>query len=170
MSQAQAPAELRGAGGAGPAAMALQAALWLLLGGWLGSWGAFAMLVAPAAFRVLPTGLAGDLISPLLGALHLAGAAAGLALALLARVLARGRLAIALPLALSALCLISHFGVTPQLAELRAATFGGSGSEALAARFQRLHGLSMLLFSAVTLGALVLVGVHARADVRARRR
>jgi hypothetical protein len=149
-------------------AAGLQAALWLLLGGWLGSWGAFAMLVAPAAFRVLPTGLAGDLVAPLLAALHLGGAASGLALALLAWVLARGRLAIALPLALSALCLISHFGVTPQIAELREAV-RGAGSEAAAARFQRLHGLSMLLFSAVSLGALVLAGLHARADVRSRR-
>jgi hypothetical protein len=155
-------------GGSDLGAAALRAALWLLLGGWVGSWGAFAMLVAPAAFRVLPTPLAGELVSPVLAALHLGGAGAGLALALLGRVLGRGRVAIALPLLLSALCLISHFGVTPQIAELREAAFGATGSEAVAARFQRLHGLSMLLFSAVLAGALVLVGLHARADVRAR--
>jgi len=125
------------------------------------------MLVAPAAFRVLPTRLAGELVSPVLAELHLAGASAGLGLALLGRVLGRGRVAIALPLLLSALCLISHFGVTPQIAELREAAFGGPGSEAVAARFQQLHGLSMLLFSAVVAGALGLVGLHARADVRA---
>jgi hypothetical protein len=163
------PAAWAGGGGSELGAAALRAALWLLLGGWVGSWVCFAMLVAPAAFRVLPTRLAGELVSPVLGGLHLAGAGAGVALALLAGVLRRGRVALALPLLLSALCLASHFGVTPAVAELRAATFGGAGSEEIAARFQRLHSISMLLFGAVLAGTLVLVGLHARADVRGRR-
>ena len=36
----------------------LRAALWLVLGGWVGSWACFGLVVAPNAFRVLPSEVA----------------------------------------------------------------------------------------------------------------
>ncbi len=49
----------------------LRTALWLLLGGWVGSWACFGLVVVPAAFQVLPsTELAGKLVGPVLGTLR----------------------------------------------------------------------------------------------------
>jgi len=144
---------------------ALRAAHWLLLGGWLGSWSVFALTVAPTAFRVLPSPeIAGSLVSPVLAALHLYGAAAGLGLALLARPLGRGAALIVAPLLLSALCLFSHFGVSAQIAALGDVAFGPEGSTELAERFGRLHRLSMGIFGAVLLSTLGLVSAHAWSD------
>lgn len=143
----------------------LRSLLWLLLGGWVGSWLLFALVVAPTAFRVLPsTPVAGSLVGPVLDALHLYGAAAGLALAVLALLLRRGWLRIALPLAMSAACLISQFGVSAALAEIRDQAFGPGGSEMVAAHFTRLHRISMTIYSVVLLGALALVALHAASD------
>ena len=72
-----------GTSGTAAGGTATRTALWLLLGGWFGSWFSFGVLVAPLAFRLLPTTeIAGKLIGPVLTALHLYGAAAGLGLAL----------------------------------------------------------------------------------------
>jgi hypothetical protein len=144
---------------------ALRTALWLLLGGWVGSWGLFGLVVARVTFQVLPsTELAGKVVAPVLTALHLYGAAAGIALAGLAWLLGRGRLRVALPLLLAAACLYSQFGVSAEIAEIRGGAFGPEGSEALAARWNALHRLSMGIFLAVSLCVLWLVGLHARSD------
>jgi hypothetical protein len=146
----------------------LRGLLWLLLGGWIGSWLLFALVVAPTAFRVLPsTAVAGTLVAPVLDALHLYGAAAGLALAALALALRRGALRVALPLSMAAACLYSQFGVTAELAEIRDQVFGPAGNEAIAARFSHLHRLSLGIYSAVLLAALALLGLHAVDDTRA---
>jgi hypothetical protein len=145
----------------------LRGALWLLLGGWVGAWLLFGLVVAPAAFRVLPsTEVAGALIGPVLTALHLYGGAAGLALAALARALDRPAWLVALPIAMSATCLASHFGVTAAIAEIRDLAFGPGGSEEVAARFRALHRLSVGLFIAVGVAALALAALHAWADAR----
>ena len=61
----------------------LRSALWLCLGGWVGAYALFAFVVAPTAFRVLSTpGDAGQLVGPVLRALHLYGLGAGAALGL----------------------------------------------------------------------------------------
>ena len=86
--------------------VATRSALWLCLAGWIGGFGLFALVVAPTAFRVLPsTEIAGTLVGPVLEALHLYGAAAGLLLALLAWRLGRGPLLCLLPLVLTVACL-----------------------------------------------------------------
>jgi len=145
----------------------LRGLLWLLLGGWIGSWLLFALVVAPTAFRVLPSAaVAGTLIGPVLDALHLYGAAAGVALAALGRGLRRGTLRVALPLAMAVACLYSQFGVSAELAEIRDQVFGPEGSEQLAARFAHLHRLSMGIYSVVLLAALALLGLHAADDGR----
>jgi len=150
----------RGAGG-----LWLRAISWLLLGGWIGAWVFFAFVVAPTAFRVLPsTQIAGQLIGPVLATLHLSGAAAGVALAALAWGLSRTGVCIWLPLAMSALCLVSHFGVTAQIEAIRPLAFGPEGSPEMAARFQLLHQLSMGIYTAVGLAGFLLVALYARAD------
>jgi len=138
---------------------------WLLLGGWIGAWVLFAFVIAPTAFRVLPsTQVAGLLIGPVLTTLHLYGALAGVALAALAWGLSRTGVYLWLPLSMSALCLMSQYGVTSRIEEIRPLVFGPEGSPELAARFQLLHQLSMGIYTAVGLAAFVLLALHARAD------
>jgi hypothetical protein len=143
----------------------LRAISWLLLGGWIGAWVLFAFVVAPTAFRVLPsTQIAGQLIGPVLTTLHLYAAVAGVALAGLAWGLSRTGVCLWLPLAMSALCLVSQFGVTGHIEAIRPLVFGPQGSPEFAARFQLLHQLSMGIYTVVGLAAFLLVALHARAD------
>ena len=147
------------------AATALRAALWLLLGGWVGSWGCFGLVVAPVAFRVLPTTeLAGELVGPVLAALHLYGLGAGLALAPLARALGRSPLLMLLPLVMAAACAFTHFWLSARIAAIRPLAVGPEGSLEMAARFTQMHQLSMTIFVVVSAAAVVLVLLHAQAD------
>lgn len=167
-SEGRSPSRVGSRTGSALRATAARAALWLLLGGQVGAWVLFGAVVAPVAFRVLPsTGLAGTLVGPVLACLHLYGAAAGVALAGLALGLRRGTTCVVLPLAMSAACLFSHFGVTASIDEIRDLAFGPDGTPEIAARFRRLHQISVTLYLGVGLGALALVGLHARADARA---
>ncbi len=146
---------------------ALRSCLWLLLGGWFGSYLCFGAVVAPTAFAVLPsTELAGELVGPVLTKLHVYGALAGVALALVSRSLGRGPLLVAAPLALSALCLYSHFGVTTALTEIRDLAFGSGGDPEAAARFAALHRVSLAIFIGVGIAVTALIGLQARADAR----
>ena len=146
---------------------ALRTSLWLLLGGWVGAWMFFGAVVAPTAFRTLPsTEIAGTLVGPILTVLHLYGAAAGVGLALLAQGLGRGLLLRTLPLAMSALCLYTHFGVTAEIAEIRDLAFGSGGSSDAAVRFRSLHELSLRIFIGLGVAALGLTGLHSWADTR----
>lgn len=147
------------------AEVTLRSLHWLLLGGWVGSWMFFALVLARLAFRVLPSPeVAGQLIGPTLATLHWYGAFAGLALAGLAALLRRGRLLVALPLVLAVACLVSELGVTPQLAALRDLAFGPDGNVESAAAYRRWHGISMSIFSAVLLGAIGLVVLSTRRE------
>jgi hypothetical protein len=149
---------------------ALRTCLWLLLGGWFGSYLLLGAVIAPAAFAVLPsTELAGELMGLVLTKLHLYGAFAGIALALVSKSLDRGRLLVAAPVALSALCLYSHFGVSAQLAEIRDLAFGPDATAEVAARFGALHRLSLFIFTGVGIAVTALIGFHARADSRTTR-
>ena len=149
----------------GVGAVWLRALSWLVLGGWLGAWVLFAFVIAPTAFRVLPsTEIAGHLIAPVLATLHLYGVVAGLALAALAWGLARTGWCVWLALSMSALCAVSHFGVTAQIEAIRPLVFGPQGSPEVAARFQLLHRISMGIYTCVGLAGFLLVALHARAD------
>jgi len=148
-----------------PDSVALRSLLWLALGGWVGSWGLFALVIARLAFRVLPSPeIAGHLVAPTLEILHWYGALAGAALAVLALVLHRGRLLAVLPLALAAACLVTQLGVTPRMEALHDQAFGPGGSVEAAAEYRRLHGVSMAIFSAVLSGAIALVVLHVRRE------
>lgn len=145
--------------------VAARTALWLLLGGWVGSWASFGLVVAPAVFSGAPES-AGAVIGPVLTALHLYGGVAGLALAGLALARGRGGLLVILPLLMSAVCFVSHFGVSSAIAEMGHRAFGPDASPEAAHRFNQLHRISVGLFLGVGAAALVLVGLHARADAR----
>lgn len=145
----------------------LRASLWLLLGSWIGAWLCFGLVVAPTAFRVLPTlAIAGQLIGPVLSMLHGYGALAGALLALLAWRLGRGRALVLLSLAAGALCALSQLVITPQIEAIRPLAFGPQGSPELAARFHQLHQLSVAIFVAVGITTLMLLAGHVRADLR----
>jgi hypothetical protein len=143
------------------APMLPRAAVWVLLSIWIGGWFVFAFGVTTTAFRVLPSEQAGAVVGPILRGLHLYAAAAGALLAGLATWLRRGRLAVVLPLLLGGLCLVSELVVTARIDALRAQA-GASvvGVES----FHALHRISMGIYTAVGLGALVLLWLHARAD------
>jgi hypothetical protein len=140
-------------------------ALWLLLGGWVGSWASFGLVVAPAVFSGAPED-AGAVIGPVLAALHLYGGAAGIALAGLAWSRERGSLLVVLPLLMSAVCFVSHFGVSGEIAEVGDQAFGAAGDVEAATRFNQLHRVSVWLFLLVGLASLGLLGLHAHADAR----
>ncbi len=140
--------------------------LWVGLGGWIGAMVLFAAVVAPAAFATLPSPeLAGPLVGRVLGVLHLAGAGLGVGLALLAALLGRGRMSVLLAMALAAVCLVSHFGVSAPLSEMR--DLAGADPETVR-RFGTLHRISVSLFGVTLAGALLLAALHARADARER--
>jgi disulfide bond formation protein DsbB len=145
-------------------AAALSGGLWLLLGGWVGAWFLFAFAVAPAAFQVLPAADAGGVVGPVIGALHVYGAIAGIALAWIARALGRGRWHQGLPLLMAGLCLVTEFVLTPQIDGLRDLAFGPEANLEATARWWRLHGISMALYTTVGVLALVLSGLHAWSD------
>jgi MFS-type transporter involved in bile tolerance (Atg22 family) len=149
---------------------ALRTCLWLLLGGWFGSYLLFGAVIAPTAFAVLPSfELAGNLIGLILTKLNLFGALGGVALALVSERLGRGPLLVAAPIALSALCLYSHFGVSSQLTEIRDLAFGLDATAEVTARFDALHRISLSIFIGVGIAVTALIGFHARADSRALR-
>jgi len=144
---------------------ALRTCLWLLLGGWFGSYLLLGAVIAPTAFAMLPsTDLAGKFMGSVLTKLHIYGAFAGIALALVSKSLGRGPVLVTVPIVLSAICLYSHFGVSAQLAEIRNLAFGPDGTADVAARFGELHRRSLALFIGIGIAVTVLIGFHARAD------
>jgi hypothetical protein len=146
----------------------LRASLWLLLGTWIGAWLCFGLVVAPNAFRRLPSiEIAGQLIGPVLDTLHGYGAAAGALLALLAWRLGRGRTLVLLALAAGAACAFSQLVVTPAIDGIRELAFGPQGSPEMAARFQQLHRVSVAIYVAVGFTTLILLAGHVRADLQA---
>ncbi len=145
----------------------LRTCLWLLLGGWFGSYLLFGAVIAPTALAMLSaTELAGKFVGSVLTKLHLYGAFAGIALALASKALGRGPLLVTAPIVLSTLCLYSHFGVSAELAEIRDLSFGPGGTAEAAARFSALHQISLALFIGVGIAVTALIGFHARADSR----
>ncbi len=148
----------------------LRPALWVVLGAWIGALVFFGIGVAPALLTHAPSPLAGELVRATLAALDWSGVVAGLALAVLGALLARGRVATALPLILVLLCLASQLWVAPAIAAVRPTAAENLGREGLATRFRTLHRVSVSLYAATGLGALALVVVHAKreAEIRAR--
>ena len=145
--------------------LALRSSAWLVLGIWTGGWFLFALVVAPTAFRVLPSSqAAGQLVGPVLATLHVYGLAAGLILAAVSLALGRSLWIIGLALLLAAICGFSEFGVTSAIDAVRPAAFGPNAETAAAAEFARLHETSRTLFGLVGAGLVALTVLQTRAD------
>ena len=137
----------------------------LLLGVWLGGWTLFAFVVAPVAFRTLPSSAdAGKLVGPVLDFLHIYGIAAGIGMSGLAAFARQSWTRVLLPLVLAGICAASQFGVTGAIDEIRPAAFGAGSSAEAAARFSQLHELSRLLYGITGAGLVILTVIWARRD------
>ena len=145
----------------------LRALLWLWLGALIGALGLFGA-VTRVAFEVVPEpAIAGHLVRRLLDPLLAISAVSGVGLAALGSTLGRGRLALIVPLLLSITCIVNQFGVSRAVAEIH--LNDPDLAPGLAARFATLHQLSVRLFIATTLLALLLAGIHAHFEARGAR-
>jgi hypothetical protein len=142
----------------------LRGLLWLLLGGWVGSFALFGLVLAPVVFGNFSGAEAGKVIGPVLTALHLYGAGAGLALAVLSWQLGRPRWLVIAPLVLAVLCAFSHFGITGQIETVRPSDFSPDSDPTAAARFAALHAWSMRIFLVISAAIVALTFLHARSD------
>ena len=132
---------------------------------WAGSLWTVAYLVAPTLFRTLDSVQAGAIAGSIFRVQGwVAVGCAALMLALLqwapgALELKRRRLLGALVLSMLVCALLSHFGISPLMAELKAQAQGSSGimDEAMRSRFGMLHGVSTLIFAVQSLLAGVLI-------------
>lgn len=137
---------------------------------WIGGIIFFAFVLAPSVFHVLPTTrMAGDVVNATLGKLHCMGLISGvvfLACSLLYnqrkharwRVFALSHVFVALMLGFT---MISQFGITPRMRDLRSSPTMIESSEGRA-EFDRLHGWSTRLEGGVLLLGLGVVALTAR--------
>ena len=131
---------------------------------WAGSLWAIGFVVAPTLFgtlsdRVLAGNIAGSMFR---AEAWLSIACALILLALLqwapgALEPKRRRLLGALVLSMLVCALVSHFGITPLMSELKAQAPSGIMDDALRSRFGMLHGVSTLVFAVQSLLAGVLI-------------
>jgi hypothetical protein len=155
----------------GPRVAALEG---LLLALWLGAAAFFSLVVARAAFAVLPTRtLAGALVGRVLPVLFLAGLVVGLVVLVLEAPSLRERPGRVVAAAvMSVACGIAQFVVAPRIERLRAAI--GGPLEALApddprrAAFGRLHAVSVGWLGIAIVAALVVLVLTWRALDRPR--
>ena len=138
----------------------------LLLGVWIGSILYFGAIMAPAAFAILTTDQAGELVGLTLGRLHLMGMVAGIMFLIVTAIAERSPAALVRPapllvLAMIALTFVSQFWVTGTMDALRAQMIAQTGSvaatpasNALRVSFDRLHTASVRIEGAVLLCGL----------------
>ena len=133
---------------------------------WAGSLWTIGFIVAPTLFATLSDRvLAGNIAGSMFRAeAWLSIVCALVLLALLqwspgALELKRRRLLGALVLSMLVCALLSHFGISPLMAELKAQAQGASGimDEAMRSRFGMLHGVSTVIFAVQSLLAGVLI-------------
>jgi len=136
------------------------------LGGWIGSWAFFALVVSQIAFRVLPDNLSGDLAGMLMEVLLWSGAGLALIAAAAAAALGRRGWLVGLPICLALLCIASDVGLSPEIAALRPSTLGAASTPDSSRRFSLLHALSLGLFLSIHLLSVLLLVLHARVDAR----
>ncbi len=147
---------------------------WLVLALWLGAMVFFSAAVAPSAFGVLPTRyLAGTLVNSVLGKLEWWGLVCGVLLTGIQAALViragklttwAGRLAVGLPVLMTAVVAISKFVVSAKLTAIRRAL--GSELEKLPLddptrlTFAAWHQYSVWLMAFNILAAVALIVVH----------
>lgn len=151
---------------------------WIILSLWFGGLAVFGFIVAPAAFRTLPTAqLAGDLVGAVLTKLYIIGTISGLVLLLTAHWLrSRGLLnlwrGIFLLLALVvafASNVYAQWGVAPRVGELRRALASPEPSQAVQdsrkAEFDRLHHRSVQLMTVNLIALLAAIALSRRTSL-----
>jgi len=131
---------------------------------WAGSLWTVGFVVAPTLFATLSDRMLAGTIA---GSLFRVEAWLSIACALILLALLqwgagalepkRRRLLGALVLAMLVCTLVSYFGITPLMAELRAQAPSGVMDEAMRSRFGMLHGVSTLIFGVQSLLAGVLI-------------
>ena len=131
---------------------------------WAGSLWTVGFVVAPSLFATLSDRMLAGTIA---GSLFRVEAWLSIACALILLALLqwgagalepkRRRLLGALVLAMLVCTLVSYFGITPLMAELRAQAPSGVMDEAMRSRFGMLHGVSTLIFGVQSLLAGVLI-------------
>jgi hypothetical protein len=140
---------------------------------WLGGIIFFALVLAPTLFTVLPTQLAGNVVSPSLSKLHWIGLVAGSVFLICSlaynwvkhsqlRLLTATHVLVVLMLLLTA---VSQFAITPRMRELRTQLWRAdvlSPVEPTRAEFNRLHGWSTRTEGGVLLLGLLVVVLTAR--------
>ncbi|MEG1115492.1 MAG: DUF4149 domain-containing protein [Janthinobacterium sp.] len=133
---------------------------------WAGSLWTIGFIVAPTLFGTLSDRvLAGNIAGSMFRAEAWLSIACALILLVLlqwrpgALELKRRRLLAALVLSMLVCALLSHFGISPLMAELKAQAQGSSGimDEAMRSRFGMLHGVSTVIFAVQSLLAGVLI-------------
>ena len=146
------------------------------LGTWVGAGLFLSLVVAPAAFRLLPTpDLAGALVGASLTRLHFIGIGAGAVFLIAGAALLAagsrgiGRTAMALVALMMVLTAVSEFGVTPRMYAMRVQMAAAHGSIAATPRedpvrtaFGKLHGVSMSLELVTLLSGLAAFYLAAR--------
>jgi uncharacterized membrane protein len=136
---------------------------------WIGGIIFFAFVLAPTLFTVLPTTLAGNVVSPTLSKLHWMGLISGLVFLISSifydwrkflqlRLFTATHVLVMLMLALTA---ISQFAITPRMRELRAGPLS-MDTMAAHAEFDRLHSWSTRCEGGVLLLGLAVVALTGR--------
>lgn len=138
----------------------------VLLAMWLGAAVLVATVVAPAAFRMLPTRtVAGALVGQVLPVIFVAGLfIAIIALGLEARMTSHSlRLLVTAPLAAMIIgCSVAQFVIAPRIEAVRAGIGGPVDSlpamDPRRVQFGKLHGFSVLWMGVAILGAVAAIG------------
>ena len=140
----------------------------LALCAWLGAAALTALVVAPAAFSVLPSRtLAGALVGRVLPVLFWSGLAIGLAVAVGSWSAPRAPARTAAALVMAAACAIAQLVVAPRIQRIREQIGDGAvdalaPSDPLRQAFGRLHGMSVAWMGVAGIAAIVLVILFAR--------
>lgn len=138
-----------------------------LLASWLGAAIVVAAVVAPAAFRVLPSRtMAGAIIGEVLPIVFIAGLVVAIAAVLLEARVDRHALRVAVTAPFVAMiigCGVAQFVINPKIQAVRASIGAGAvdaldASDPRRVRFGKLHGYSVLWMGVAILGAAGAVG------------
>jgi Domain of unknown function (DUF4149) len=139
----------------------------LLLCAWLGAALVVAVVVAPAAFAVLPSrSLAGALVGRVLPAIFWSGMAIGLVTAVLAWSLPHRAWSAGGAVVLALACGVAQLGVAPRIERIRASIDGAvdalDPADPRRQAFGRLHGMSVawLALGGVAAGVVLVVLVR----------
>lgn len=138
-----------------------------LLAAWVGASLLVALVIAPAAFAVLPTRtLAGALVGRVLPVIFWSGMVLGVVVALLGGRMGLGRFGLASSIVLAVASAVAQLVVAPRIEALRASIGGAVDAldvtDPRRMAFGRMHGISVLLMGIGMLAAAVALVILAR--------